>query len=166
MAIHDLTTLTDELKKYEVERLVLHPELWSKLHLSVTLNWKAKRFNKMTAQSVPRDYGGVYAFVVKPSIAAFSHASYLLYIGRTQGKEGFYQRYRNYLAQSTEKKNRRPTLRQMFDKWPNHLWFCFARLDLHGQKLNAVESALLKAFLPPFNRQFPGVIGKARKAWQ
>ena len=166
MAFHDLTTINDELKKYEVEKLVLLPAEWEKLKLPVTLNWKIKRFNKRTAPKVPKDYGGVYAFVVKPSIAAFSHASYLLYIGRTQGKEGFYQRYRNYLAQSIEKKNRRPTLRQMFDKWPDHLWFCFARLDLDGQKLNAVESALLKAFLPPFNRQFPGVVGKARMAWQ
>jgi len=165
VAVHDLTTTVDELKSYEVEKLVLHPQQWAKLKLTVSPQWKIKPFNKVTAATVPKDYGGIYAFVVKPGIADFPHASYLLYIGKTEGKEGFRQRYRNYLAHSAEKKSRRPTLRRMFDKWPDHLWFCFARVNLHGKRLSAIEDALLEAFLPPYCRQFKGVVGKARMAW-
>lgn len=167
MAVHDLTTTerVDELKKYEVEKLVLSPDLWAKLTLTVPLRWKIKRFNKATAPKLPKDYGGVYAFVVQPRIASFTHASYLLYIGKTEAKEGFRQRYRNYLGHATERRSRRPTLRRMFDKWPDHLWFCFARIDLRGKRLNAIEGALLEAFMPPYNKHFPGDVGKARMAW-
>jgi hypothetical protein len=28
-----------------------------------------------------------------------------------------------------------------------------------------IEEALIKAFVPPLNRDYPGVLGKAKRAW-
>jgi hypothetical protein len=163
--VHDLTSAYDDLKAYEVDKLILHPELWRKLTLSVLLQWIIEPFNRKAAARIPDVYGGVYAFVVQPGIANFAHASYLLYIGKTEGKEGFRQRYKQYLTHSVETKTRRPRLRRMFDHWPNHLWFCYARVNLQGKQLEAIENSLLGAFLPPYNGEFPGEVGKARNAW-
>ena len=163
---HDFTVLANELKQYEVRPpVILHPGLWSKLRLPIALKWQCIRFSKATAAQVPVAYGGVYSFIVKPAIANNPHVSFLMYVGKTDGAEGFRGRYQRYLRHAVESKTARPAIRAMLDKWPDHLWFCFAKVQLSDAELSAIEDSLIEAYQPPYCSFFRGKYGKARKAW-
>jgi hypothetical protein len=164
VAVHDLTALLGELKTYQVERVVLHPGLWKKLKLGIDLKWRIERFNSTTVDKIPSNVRGVYGFVVRPGVAGNDYLGYLLYIGKTANQGGFKARYRQYLQHKAEPKTRRPSIRAMLDLWPDHLWFCYAEIA-EKKKLSSVESKLIGAFLPPYNREFPGKVGQARRAW-
>lgn len=162
--MHDITALAKDIKSYRVDRLVLHPRLWKELKLPVKLTWNIARFNKSTASKIPKTCG-VYAFIVRPKIANNNYASYLLYIGKTEQQEGFRGRYRNYLQHAVEARPRRPSIRAMFDQWPEHFWFCYARIEGSSKKIDTTEKALIGAYLPPYCKNFPGKLGKAMNAW-
>jgi excinuclease UvrABC nuclease subunit len=112
---------------------------------------------------IPSKVLGVYGFVVRPGMAENDYLGYLLYIGKTASQGGFKARYRQYLRHKAEARTRRPSIRAMLELWPDHLWFCYA--EVVKERLGFVESSLIEAFQPPYNRVFPGKIGQARRAW-
>ena len=50
----------------------------------------------------------------------------------------------------------------MLEKWDGFLWFCFARIA-QADLIEDVEDALLTAYLPPTNKEFPAKVSRALK---
>lgn len=100
--------------------------------------------------------------MVQPGIANHPAISYLLYVGKVE-KQGFRDRFRQYLNERVVgEKARRVHVTEMLDKWDGYLWFCFAAVD-DQQAIEGVEDALLAAYLPPVNKDFPATISRSLK---
>jgi hypothetical protein len=139
---------------FHIKRMVLFPYNWAMCRLPIKLNWQVVRFAEQYASRVPNTCG-VYSFLVQPGIANHRHCSYLLYVGETKD-QNFRVRYRQYLRdKALGDKSRRPHVAEMLRKWDGYLWFCYARIK-NTDAIEAIEEALLKAYLPPTNKDFPG----------
>lgn len=142
--------------------MILSPGQWCACNLPLSLQWETIRFAKENVGKVPEDRKGVYTFVIQPGIANHPAISYLLYVGKVE-KQGFRNRFRQYLGERIAgEKARRVHVTEMLDKWEGYRWFCFAAVDDEGQ-IEAVEDALLAAYLPPVNKDFPGTISRSIK---
>lgn len=137
--------------------MILAPSQWCACSLPLALQWETIRFEKGSVGQVPENRKGVYTFVVQPGIANHPAVSYLLYVGKVE-RQGFRDRFRQYLRERIAgEKGRRVHVTEMLDKWEGYLWFCFATVDDEKQ-IEAVEDALLAAYLPPVNKHFPASI--------
>lgn len=124
------------------------------------LNWKIVRFSQTDLNNVPDDVQGVYTFVLKPGVADHPACAYLLYVGKTE-RQGFRQRYKQYLRDlKAGSESRRPHVTEMLEKWHEFLWFCYAPVGKHDI-IDAIEKALLSAYLPPTNKDFPAEISRS-----
>jgi hypothetical protein len=119
-------------------------------------------FDKANQVHVPNDKGGVYTFVVKPDIANHPSCSYLLYVGKTQ-RQTLRKRFLQYFSERDRNKGR-PLIQKMLTLWKDHIWFCFAPIDDRGI-IHNVEEALIGAYVPPMNNEFPADIRPAMGAW-
>lgn len=147
------------LAEFHIKRMVLSPQHWKAYRLSVALSWQAVKFTYANAHLIPKTRG-VYTFLVQPGIANHPKCSYLLYVGETEG-QNFKIRYRQYLRESRAgDKSARPHVTDMLEKWDGFLWFCFAPIG-RAELIEAVENALLAAYLPPSNKDFPATVSKA-----
>ena len=124
------------------------------------MSWVRVKFDQTSASVVPNDKRGVYTFVAEPAIADHPSCNYLLYVGMVEDSD-FRTRFKSYLAEESKPKPREHVL-YMTDRWKNHLWFYYCPLD---PKVLAepLENALLTAFLPPVNRQWPATIRDVMK---
>lgn len=143
-------------------RFVHSPDLWSMCKLPVNLNWKSIKFTGTNRRSVPSNQRGVYAFMLEPVITGPPKSAYLLYIGKTQAKGGFRSRYGHYLSE--RERFVRPKIGWMLERWNGHIWFHYAPID-DVNLIKQTENSLLEACVPPFNSQYPGVVGKAMKVF-
>lgn len=160
----DILALSNQFREFELRPVILSPKQWAALALPATpLTWTAKRVSKTTAAMIPKDKKGVYTFVVQPGIADHPFCSYLVYVGKAGGKEGFRGRYKKYLAERNQIDSLRPYVNRMMRTWFDSLWFCYAEIpDPHIVK---TEDELLKAFLPPVNVEFPAEVSGAMRAF-
>ena len=53
----------------------------------------------------------------------------------------------------------------MLNKWPEEIWFFFAKLDDRDLR-KTVEDTLLNSCVPPFNIEFEGRVNTAVKRWR
>src|SRR4051794_5840515 len=112
--MNDILELSDELRGFEVKRLILSPKQWGNLALpSAPLTWTVTQVSKTTPANIPKQKKGVYTFVVQPNIADHPLCAYLLYVGKAAGQEGFRSRYRAYLAERTQLDSDRPRVNRM-----------------------------------------------------
>ena len=147
------------LAEFHIKRMVLSPHHWRTCALSTDLHWKAVKFTYANANDIPKTCG-VYTFLVQPGIANHPYCSYLLYVGETADQD-FKKRYRQYLRESRAgDKSTRPHVTDMLEKWDGFLWFCFAPIN-NIELIEGVEDALLAAYLPPSNKDFPATVSKA-----
>ncbi len=154
---------SNELRTFELKRVILSPTAWSDLALPVSLAWKVCHFASTAPGSIPKDLRGVYTFVIQPGIAAHPHCSVLAYVGFARGIKGFRARYTAYRAEWGAVDSARPLVNRMVNSWYQHLWFCYAQVaDPH---IKSVEDELLKAYLPPINTEFPADISAAMRAF-
>ena len=153
----------DDLKKYNVSRVVLSPTRWALFSWTTPLSWNVVRFEESAKDDLPKDKQGVYTFVVKPEIANHPDCAYLLYVGKTE-KQGLRTRFLDYFREPKKPKGRE-AVKLMLRLWKTHLWFCYAPIDDVGE-INHVERNLIEALVPPINQEYSGVLGKAVKAWQ
>jgi hypothetical protein len=147
---------------FHLKRMILYPKLWADFVLptGVSLNWHTMKFGAPHSENTFDNYGGVYTFVVQPGIAKHPCNSSLLYVGKT--KRPFRVRYQEYLRDLNKdsQQTRRPHVTVMMQKWEKYLWYCYARVD--GDALiKSTEKALISAYLPPTNKDLPGVLQKA-----
>lgn len=148
------------LADFHVKRMVLSPFQWAACRLPVDLHWQARRFTRRNRRQIPTDSRGVYTFVVKPGIANHPCCSYLLYVGETEG-QNFRRRYGQYLREKRAgDRSDRPHVTDMLQRWDGFLWFCYARID-DNALIEDVENALLTAYLPPTNKDFPARVSRA-----
>jgi hypothetical protein len=152
----------DELARFHVTRFVLAVPLWTKFSIGVRLNWQAVAFSASIAANVPKDDRGVYCFVVQPAIADHPACSYLMYVGKV-GKQGLRGRYKQYLVEERKdvQKAKRAHITEMLQAWKDRLHFYYAVLP--ATDVDKIEDALLEAYLPPFNREFPATVANAVK---
>lgn len=151
----------EHLKKYQIERMVLSPKFWAAYSIPVTLKWTTVKYDKKHRNKLPEKQG-VYTFVVKPGIADHPECSYLLYVGQTEAQT-LRTRFLQYFSEERKARGRNH-IKIMARLWRKHLWYCYAPID-DPSLIGAIEDALLNAFVPPLNREYPGVLGKAKRAW-
>lgn len=148
------------LADYHVKRMVLSPFQWAACRLPVNLQWQAVRFTRGNRQQVPTNSRGVYTFLVQPGIADHPCCSYLLYVGQTEG-QNFRTRYSQYLREKRAgDQSARPHVTEMLQKWDGFLWFCYAAVN-QNNLIEDIEDALLTAYLPPTNKDFPARVSRA-----
>lgn len=151
------------LSDYRLSHLVLSPPHWRSFAWPHAVNWQAVPFGPTNLTQVPADQKGVYSFVVKPGIAAHPQCAYLLYVGMVKN-QFFRDRFRQYLRErEAGELARRIHVTQMLLKWDGFLWFCYAPIDDESAIVPA-EDALLAAYLPPCNKDFPASVrGELKK---
>jgi hypothetical protein len=154
------TTLA-HLKKYQIERMVLSPKYWTACKLPIPLSWTTVKYDKKRKNELP-EKRGVYTFIVKPNIVGHPECAYLLYVGQTEAQT-LRKRFMQYFSEERKPKGREH-IKLMARLWRKNLWYCYAPID-NVSLIEDIEKSLIKAFVPPLNRNFPGVLGKAKRAW-
>ena len=154
---------SDEFRAYEVRRLILYPPAWQTLALQVPLQWTSIQLSKTAPNQISDTDHGVYTFVVQPGIASHPLCACLLYVGKASGKGGFRARYYSYVGEHGKDDSPRPLVNRMINKWYEHLWFCYAVVPTAS--VPNTEEELLKAYMPPYNTQFPAEISAAVRAF-
>ena len=158
----DVVQITlDHLKRYQIERMVLSPKFWAEFKMPIRLKWTVVKYHKNQKDKLPEKQG-VYTFIVKPGIADHPECSYLLYVGQTEA-QNFKKRFSQYFLEERKTKGREH-IKLMARLWKKHLWYCYAPID-DLSLISQIEDSLINAFVPPLNRKFPGVLGKAKGAW-
>ena len=151
-----------KLTDYRMSRFVLSPDQWRGCTLPVVLHWTVVPFTAANAAAIPDNCAGVYSFVAKPGIANHPECSYLLYVGKVES-QNFRARYRQYLGEQAKgAQSRRPHVTDMLLKWDGFLSFCYAPIAA-PDIIERVEDALLAAYLPPANKDFPASISHAHR---
>jgi len=131
---------------------------WDKFPVSIALNWDDFGLAGTEAHRIP-EQRGVYAFLVQPALANGLNVSYLMYIGRT---ENLKRRFREYVRMGPY--DRHPKLAIHLNTYRYYTRFCCATVP-DGHNLPELEDALLEAFIPPLNTQFPSKISGIMRAF-
>lgn len=101
-------------------------------------------------QILPQNAGGIYLFFIQGQTIP-SCEMYLAYIGRAffTGSENIKKRVKRYLWESRYSKGR-PKIARLFKHWKDYLYikFCYTT---DNALIEAGESTLIRAILPPFN---------------
>lgn len=131
--------------------------------MPIQLNWQPPiKFDKENRSLVPSNKKGVYAFILEPIIEGAPKSAYLLYVGKTEAKKGFQSRFDQYFTK--KERHIRPKIDWMFEVWEEYIWFHYAPIS-DVNLIKQTEDSLLAACVPPFNSQYPGVVGKAMKVF-
>lgn len=155
--MYDLIDESLNLREYEIRRMILSPNRWSRYVEVVALNWTIVKFNKTERLKIPNNKSGLYSFVVQPGIAAHPACSHLLYVGKTE-RQSLRTRFMQYFNEKNKPRGR-PLVKRMLRIWENHLWFCYAPIeDEYKNEISKIENELLMAFVPPINKDFPAEI--------
>jgi len=155
----DLIAEQDQLQAHRYD-FFLWPKLWSEYTFSIAFNWKVHQFDETEIPNIP-DCPGIYAFLIQPGIASFTSCSYLMYIGKTE--RTLKQRFKEYISEK-QKETGRPKIVRLLNKYQGYLYFCCSMID-PIISIGDVEKALLNAFLPPCNDQFPAEVRRVRGAF-
>lgn len=161
--MHDILSYdyAKEFRDYEVKFMILNPNLWVKYPNRTSLQWYQIKFSASELANVPDSSCGVYSFVVIPDIAGHVACAYLLYVGKTE--RNFRTRYREYLDdQDLSKKTNRVHIREMLNKWKEHLWFCYAPVA-QVNLIKQLEKDLINSYLPPYCKEFPAEVREPMK---
>lgn len=161
--MHDILTDShaQEFRNYEVKFMILNPNLWGKYPNRIPLQWHKIKFSPSELSNVPNDSCGIYSFVIIPDIAGHIACAYLLYIGKTE--RNFRTRYREYLDdQDWNKKTNRVHIREMLNKWKDHLWFCYAPIS-QTSLIKQLEKDLINSYLPPYCKDYPAEVRQPMK---
>ncbi len=145
---------------------VLWPRQWTANNLLDSLNldslnWEIHPFQSEKINEIPRD-PGIYSFVVQPGIANYPYCSYLMYVGMT--KRPLNVRFKEYFREKRNATTGRPKLLKMLNVYEDYLHFCCSAIEEIG-RIEAIEKALLNAFIPPCNDQYPAEISRVMRAF-
>jgi len=150
---NDLVVQEGQGGKLFLKRFILWPKQWTKYPARVPLIWSHIRYRQQNFRRLP-NVRGVYAFVVKPGIAALRNCNYLMYVGKALDQT-LRTRCPQYLAEEKLLKGR-PRIKELLANWRTHLFLCFASVGGPKTNVTKAENDLLAAFLPPCNTRFPG----------
>jgi excinuclease UvrABC nuclease subunit len=82
-----------------------------------------------------------------------------MYVGKTKSLR---RRFGEYLREKNQETGR-PVILRLLNKYDGFIWFCFAPVPENA--ITAQENALLAAYRPPFNKQFPAQISPIQGAF-
>lgn len=156
-----LLDIRDEMSKYQIQPVVCSVPFWTSMPALPSLVWNPMRMSTTPPSAVPSDKRGVYTFSLDPGIAGHPRTSLLLYVGKTESKTGFRSRYEKYYAERNHTDSDRPRVHRMIKLWFDYLWFCYA--EVSDADIKSTEEALISAYVPPCNADFPATISKAQK---
>lgn len=151
----DLVDEQDELKTHEIP-FTLWPKAWAKYPLRRKLSWSRRELSTANKRHIPKA-AGIYTLLIQPGIAGHPSCSYLMYVGKTKDLR---DRFYDYC---TTEKRVRPKIVRLLHKWHGHIRFCYIRIP--PRDLSKVEDALIAAFIPPANSDYPATIRAAKKAF-
>jgi hypothetical protein len=149
------------IRFHHVEMLYLPPAWAAAANSSHT--WTSLAFPPEPRTQVPHQ-PGVYAFVVMPDLFDFAHASGLFYIGKATD---LYERVGAYIREvgSHFPTSARPHIWRMLNVWHGHLRYFFTTTADEPEAV-ALESAMLSAFRPPFNRAYEATVSQTMRAFE
>ena len=145
--VHDIIKEQDELAAHSPP-ITMWPKKWKSYPNPRVLSWKLVRLVNASRNSVPFK-SGIYSLLIRPDIAAHPSCSYLMYIGQTVDLR---TRFGNYLT-SERKETGRAKLFRLLNRYDEYLWFCFC--EVPEADLDTVEDALIEAYVPHANGDFP-----------
>jgi hypothetical protein len=163
---HDIVQAVDDIKK-DRRAFYLSPIRWRRSKVGFALSWKEVKFDPANATAVP-ERSGIYAFVVRHANNHFPPHGYIMYIGIT-GDVGptrtLRVRYRDYLRE--KKRDKRPRVSYMLNKYQDDLYFCYVALDRSKVDLGQLELHLNDCILPPvvvkdFTAEVRALVGALR----
>ncbi|MDE0315426.1 MAG: hypothetical protein OXM61_11025 [Candidatus Poribacteria bacterium] len=130
---------------------------WQSYNLPDSFNWEIRPFQDDQKTHIPRN-SGIYSFVIQPGIASYPSCSYPMYIGLA-GLRTLRKRFSDYLYEQNNPSSR-PNILRLLNKYKGYLHFCYSVVN-ERERLKEIEDALIKAFLPPCNDQYPGEFNRA-----
>lgn len=155
----DIIQVADRFKAFKQD-FILDVTSWEGYPNSVNLNWNIVKFEKGNKDYIP-DSPGIYAFFIKPGIANLPENAYLMYIGKAGDRSNntLKKRFIQYTYET-----KRPKLYELFTKWKNYVYFCYAEITDPTSNLGDIEIELNDALNPPCNENdFSVDIRSARK---
>ena len=130
---------------------------WQSYNLSDSFTWESHPFQKDQIGHIPPE-SGIYSFVIQPTIASYPACSYLMYIGLA-GRRTLRKRFSDYLYEQNNPSGR-PKILRLLNKYKGYLHFYYSIVN-ERERLKEIEDALIKAFYPPCNDQYPGELNRA-----
>ena len=139
----------------------LWPRQWTNYNLSGPFNWEIHPFQQDKADNIPIK-PGIYSFIIQPGIADHPHCSYLMYVGVTE--RSLRERFQEYFREKRKIESGRPKILKLLHVYQDYLHFCCSAIT-ETERIEDIEDALIKAFIPPCNDQYPAGISRAMKAF-
>lgn len=121
---------------------------------AAALTWTPVHLSAAGKTTIP-DTPGVYSLVLQPGIAHHGTCCYLMYIGKS---DSLARRFSEYLKRE-RRPSGRPKIKRLLHKYPDHVWFHYA--PVNSADMASCEDALIGAYLPPCNDQFPADVRAA-----
>lgn len=112
--------------------------------------------------SIPKQ-PGVYVFVVMTDVFDFPCANGLFYVGKARN---LYERISAYIGDENKRflNSTRPLVWRMLNVWSGHLkYFYTTTADVNAAEL--LETQMMNALRPPFNRQYDATTSKTMRAF-
>lgn len=163
MSVIDLLIEEQDYLKANSCTFYLLTREWKNYKLPDLFNWEICPFQSNQRQHIPAE-SGIYSFTIQPDIASYPSCSYLMYIGIARGRSGhpgrtLQKRFSDYLyAQNNP--SARPKILRLLNKYKGYLHFCYSVI-YERERLKEIEDALIQAFYPPCNDQYPGELNRA-----
>lgn len=154
--IQDLAFLTF----HKVDMLFL-PLAWAAAP-SIPCTWVINDFPPKPRKSIPKK-PGVYVFVVTTDVFDFPCANGLFYIGKAKN---LYERIGAYIGDENKRilNTKRPLVWKMLNVWSGHLkYFYTTTADVSAAE--HLETQMLNALRPPFNRQYDATTSLTMRAF-
>ena len=145
---------------HRVEMLFL-PPAWAAAP-AIPCTWVRNDFPPKPRSSIPKK-PGVYVFVVTTDVFDFPCANGLFYIGKATN---LYERISAYIGDENKLllNTKRPLVWRMLNVWSGHLkYFYTTTADVAAAE--HLETQMMNALRPPFNRQYDATTSKTMRAF-
>lgn len=148
------------LNVHKVEMLFF-PSAWAAAP-KISCKWVRSEFPPNPRNSIPKK-PGVYVFVVTTDVFDFPCANGLFYVGKAKN---LYERIGAYIGDQNIRllNTKRPLVWRMLNVWSGHLeYFYTTTADVKAAE--HLETQMINALRPPFNRQYDATTSKAMRAF-
>jgi len=145
---------------HKVEMLFL-PPAWAAAP-TIPCKWVRSDFPPNPRSSIPKK-PGVYVFVVTTDVFDFPSANGLFYVGKAKS---LYERISAYIGEENIQllNAKRPLVWRMLNVWSGHLkYFYTTTADVKAAE--HLETQMINALRPPFNRRYDATTSKAMRAF-
>lgn len=142
--------------------MMFYPEAWDNAPV-IELDWTELDFPPNPRNLIPQE-PGVYAFVIEPSLFSLEPVNGLFYVGKATN---LYQRISAYISELSKDfiDTRRPLVWKMLNQWNGRIKYYYSTTE-DVTRAELIEEEILKALLPPFNRQFDAETSQVMRAFQ